>query len=125
MAAVVGAGFRALAPDMRGYGGSDAPAAHTQYTPFQTVGDLVGRLHHFGLPDCVVVGHDLGANVAWNAAMMRPDRFRAVFGLSVPFQPTPNATVMEASASPPPSPSRRPAVTGFRSAAHAGRFAHR
>ena len=87
MAAVAGAGFRALAPDMRGYGGSDAPAAHTQYTPFQTVGDLVGLLDHFGLPDCVVVGHDFGANVAWNAAMMRPDRFQAVFGLSVPFQP--------------------------------------
>ncbi len=86
MAAVADAGYRALVPDMRGYGGSDAPDAPAAYTPFQTVGDLVGLLDHFGLPDCVVVGHDFGANVAWNAAMMRPDRFRAVFGLSVPFQ---------------------------------------
>ena len=87
MAAVAKAGYRALAPDMRGYGGSDAPREATAYTPFQTVGDLVGLLDHLGLPDCVVVGHDFGATVAWNAAMMRPDRFRAVFGMSVPFQP--------------------------------------
>lgn len=84
--AVADAGYRALAPDMRGYGDSDAPAEAEAYTPFQTVGDLVGLLDHFALPDCVVVGHDFGANVAWNAAMMRPDRFRAVFGISVAFQ---------------------------------------
>ena len=86
-AAVADAGYRALIPDMRGYGRSEAPEAATAYTPFHTVGDLVGLLDHFGIPDCIVVGHDFGASVAWNAAMMRPDRFRAVFGMSVPFQP--------------------------------------
>lgn len=86
MEAVANAGYRALAPDMRGYGQSSAPADAHAYTPFQTVGDLVGLLDQFNLPECVIVGHDFGANVAWNAAMMRPDRFRAVFGMSVPFQ---------------------------------------
>lgn len=86
MTAVADAGYRALAPDMRGYGGTDAPDAAEAYMPFHTVGDLVGLLDHFELADCVVVGHDFGANIAWNAAMMRPDRFRAVFGISVAFQ---------------------------------------
>jgi pimeloyl-ACP methyl ester carboxylesterase len=86
MGALAAAGYRAIAPDMRGYGESDAPEAAEAYMPFHTVGDLVAILDHFALPDCVVVGHDFGANVAWNAAMMRPDRFRAVFGLSVAFQ---------------------------------------
>jgi len=85
MHAVAEAGWRAFAPDMRGYGSSDAPEAAELYTPFHTVGDLVGVLDHFGLDTAVIVGHDFGANVAWNAAMMRPDRFRAVFGISVPF----------------------------------------
>ena len=86
MEAVAGAGYRAIAPDMRGYGRSDAPEAIDAYTPFQTVGDLVGLLDGLALASCTIIGHDFGANIAWNAAMMRPDRFRAVFGISVPFQ---------------------------------------
>ena len=85
MTALAEAGYRALAPDMRGYGESDAPADPEAYTPFHTVGDLIGVLDHFGLPSAAIVGHDFGASVAWNAALMRPDRFRAVFGMSVPF----------------------------------------
>jgi pimeloyl-ACP methyl ester carboxylesterase len=85
MEAVAAAGYRALAPDMRGYGGSDAPEPAEEYTPFQTVGDLVAILDQLSLAEAALVGHDFGANVAWNAAMMRPYRFRAVFGISVPF----------------------------------------
>jgi pimeloyl-ACP methyl ester carboxylesterase len=85
MEAVASAGYRAFAPDMRGYGESDAPDAADAYMPFHTVGDLIGLLDHFGIQTAVLVGHDFGANVAWNAAMMRPDRFVAVFGISVPF----------------------------------------
>ena len=87
MQAVAAAGWRAIAPDMRGYGGSSAPADADAYTPFDTVGDLVGLLDRLEIPSAVLVGHDFGASVAWNAAMMRPDRFSAVFGLSVPFRP--------------------------------------
>jgi pimeloyl-ACP methyl ester carboxylesterase len=86
MLAAADAGWRAIAPDMRGYGGSSAPASAEAYTPFDTVGDLVGLLDRLEIPSAVVVGHDFGANVAWNAAMMRPDRFSAVFGLSAPFR---------------------------------------
>jgi pimeloyl-ACP methyl ester carboxylesterase len=71
MQAVAAVGFRAIAPDMRGYGGSSAPTDPALYTPFQTVGDLVGLLDVLQVPEAIIVGHDWGANVAWNAAMMR------------------------------------------------------
>jgi pimeloyl-ACP methyl ester carboxylesterase len=96
MQAVAAACFRAIAPDMRGYGGSSAPADPTLYTPFQTVGDLVGLLDALQVPEAIVVGHDWGANVAWNAAMMRPDRFKAVFCLAVPYSPRGKASVLDA-----------------------------
>jgi pimeloyl-ACP methyl ester carboxylesterase len=87
MAAVVAAGFRAVAPDMRGYGGTDAPENPHQYTMLHHVGDLVGLLKVLGEKQAVLVGHDWGAPTVWNAALMRPDIFRAVVGLSVPFAP--------------------------------------
>jgi len=85
--ALAAAGFHAIAPDMRGYGKSDAPEAIDQYTIFHLVGDLVGLLDALEAPTAVIVGHDWGANVAWQAARLRPDRFRAVAALSVPFRP--------------------------------------
>ena len=81
------AGFRAVAPDMRGYGQSEAPAAIDQYTLLHLVGDMVGLLDALGAPSAVIAGHDWGAPVAWHAALLRPDRFRAVIGLSVPYRP--------------------------------------
>jgi pimeloyl-ACP methyl ester carboxylesterase len=81
------ADFRVVAPDMRGYGKSDAPQAIEQYTILHLVGDMVGILDALGAQTAVIVGHDWGANVAWQAALMRPDRFRAVASLSVPFRP--------------------------------------
>jgi pimeloyl-ACP methyl ester carboxylesterase len=87
MEAMADVGYRAVALDMRGYGESSAPNDAALYTPFYTVGDLVGVLDAFGIPTAAIVGHDFGATVAWNAAMMRPDRFTSVFCLSVPFSP--------------------------------------
>jgi pimeloyl-ACP methyl ester carboxylesterase len=86
MESLAGAGFRAIAPDMRGYGGSSAPLDPEYYTPYETVGDLVAILDATGITTACVVGHDFGANVAWNAAVMRPDRFTAVCSLSVQFR---------------------------------------
>src|SRR4029077_9638484 len=86
MEAAASAGFRAIALDMRGYGGSSSPVEVEAYTPYQTVGDLVAILDAAGIATASVVGHDFGANVAWNAAMMRPDRFTSVCGMSVPFR---------------------------------------
>ena len=84
--ALAEAGFHAVAPDMRGYGQTDAPEAIESYTLFHLVGDMVGILDALGAKDAVIVGHDWGAPVAWHAALLRPDRFRAVAGLSVPFR---------------------------------------
>ena len=85
--ALADAGFRAVAPDMRGYGQSDGPAEIDQYTLLHLVGDMVGLLDALGAESAVIAGHDWGAPVAWHAALLRPDRFRAVIGLSVPFTP--------------------------------------
>jgi pimeloyl-ACP methyl ester carboxylesterase len=85
LAALSAAGFRAVAPDMRGYGQSDRPGAIEQYTLLHLVGDMIGLLDALGVDQAAVAGHDWGAPVAWHAALLRPDRFRAVIGLSVPF----------------------------------------
>jgi pimeloyl-ACP methyl ester carboxylesterase len=87
LAALSAAGFHVVAPDMRGYGGSDQPDAIDQYTLLHLVGDMVGLLDALGADQAVIAGHDWGAPVAWHAALLRPDRFRAVIGLSVPFRP--------------------------------------
>jgi pimeloyl-ACP methyl ester carboxylesterase len=87
LAALASAGFRAVAPDMRGYGKTDRPEAIDQYTMFHLVGDIVGLVDALGESTAVVAGHDWGAPVAWHAALLRPDRFRGVMGLSVPFRP--------------------------------------
>ncbi len=95
MEALAAAGYRAIALDMRGYGRSSAPTDPLLYTPFHTVGDLVGLLDALGLTQVTIVGHDFGANIAWNAALLRPDRFTAVFGVSVPFLPLGGPSLLE------------------------------
>lgn len=86
MLALADAGYRAIAVDMRGYGRTTAPEDAAQYTQFHIVGDLVGLLDRLGLPTVTIVGHDFGATTAWNAALLRPDRFTAVFGISVVYR---------------------------------------
>jgi pimeloyl-ACP methyl ester carboxylesterase len=81
------AGYHVVAPDMRGYGQSDRPEAIDQYSLFHLVGDIVGLVNDISDKPAVVIGHDWGAPVAWHCALFRPDRFRAVAGLSVPFRP--------------------------------------
>src|SRR5688572_17366020 len=87
LTALAEAGFHAVAPDMRGYGETDAPDGIDQYTLLHLVGDMVGLLDALGAESAVIAGHDWGAPVAWHAALLRPDRFRAVIGLSVPYWP--------------------------------------
>jgi pimeloyl-ACP methyl ester carboxylesterase len=78
------AGFHVVAPDQRGYGGTDKPHPVESYTMMHLVGDLVGLLDALGVSSATIVGHDWGAIVAWNAALIRPDRFHAIAALSVP-----------------------------------------
>lgn len=81
------AGWHVVAPDMRGYGGTEKPAGVADYAMLNLVGDMVDLVRALDKAACVVVGHDWGAPVAWHCALLRPDLFTAVAGLSVPFQP--------------------------------------
>jgi pimeloyl-ACP methyl ester carboxylesterase len=81
------AGYHAVAPDMRGYGQTDRPKEVEAYDVFQLTGDLVGLVNALGGEPTVIVGHDWGAWIAQAAALFRPDLFRAVGLLSVPFLP--------------------------------------
>jgi pimeloyl-ACP methyl ester carboxylesterase len=95
------AGFHVLAPDQRGYGTTDMPAGVDRYTQLHLVGDIVGLLDAFGIGEAGIVGHDWGGPVAWHAALLRPDRIRAVASLSThcaPVNPlaTPHVDVVDA-----------------------------
>lgn len=81
------AGFHAVAPDLRGYGGSDRPDDTAAYTIHHLVGDVVALLDALGAERAVVVGHDWGSQLAWHTALIRPDRVRGVAGLSIPYRP--------------------------------------
>ena len=82
--ALAAAGFHVVAPDMRGFGRTTAPADAGVYTIMDNVGDIVALVAALGEKQAIVVGHDWGAPVAWHAAMFRPDIFTKVAGLSVP-----------------------------------------
>ncbi len=84
ISALADAGFHVVAPDMRGFGRSSAPAEIGAYTIFDNVGDMVALVSALGEKQAVIVGHDWGAPVAWDAAKFRPDIFTKVAGLSVP-----------------------------------------
>jgi pimeloyl-ACP methyl ester carboxylesterase len=83
--ALAEAGYHAVAPDIRGYGQSDAPQAIEAYAMKEHLADALGILDALGAETAVVVGHDWGAPMAWNSAVLYPERYRAVVGLSVPF----------------------------------------
>lgn len=85
IAAISEAGYHVVAPDMRGYGRSSKPTRVDDYRVTALVNDLVGLVDHYNEGPAVVIGHDWGAMVAWTAAWTRPDTFRAVGALSVPF----------------------------------------
>ncbi|XP_073113858.1 epoxide hydrolase 1-like isoform X2 [Elaeis guineensis] len=80
-------GFRAVAPDLRGFGDTDSPADVSSYSMFHLVGDLVALIDSLGQDQVFVVGHDWGAMVVWSLCMFRPEKVRAVVNLSVTFTP--------------------------------------
>ena len=75
------AGYHAVAPDQRGYGQSDRPEDIQKYTQLHLLGGVIGLLDALGEEQAMAAGHDLGAPIAWTAALMRPDRVRGVVGL--------------------------------------------
>ena len=87
LTALAEAGYHVVAPDQRGYGQTDRPDAIEAYTQQVLVADVLGLLDALDTERAVIVGHDWGAPVAWNTALMHPERVRGVVGLSVPYMP--------------------------------------
>jgi pimeloyl-ACP methyl ester carboxylesterase len=84
--ALADAGFHAVAPDMRGFGQTEAPEDLSAYTIVHNVGDMVQLVSALGEKRAIIIGHDWGAPVAWTSALLRPDIFRAVVAMSVPYR---------------------------------------
>jgi pimeloyl-ACP methyl ester carboxylesterase len=83
VAALTGAGFRTIAPDMRGRGRSDRPPEVADYALTKIVADVTGIMDALGVQRAHVVGHDWGAAVAWLVAMLAPTRVDHLVAISV------------------------------------------
>jgi len=95
MPALAAAGYRALAPDQRGYGETGGPAAVEAYDVHHLTGDLIGLLDALGIERAVVVGHDWGGSVAWMTALLHPTRVAGVIGVNTPHYPRPSTAPIE------------------------------
>jgi pimeloyl-ACP methyl ester carboxylesterase len=93
--ALAAAGFRALAPDQRGYGRTGGPDAVEAYDIHHLTGDLVGMLDALGIERAVFVGHDWGGTVAWMTALLHPTRVAGVIGVNTPHYPRPSTAPVE------------------------------
>lgn len=93
--AVAAAGYRVIAPDVRGYGGSDKPHPVEAYDMLQLTADVAGLIDALGEDQAILVGHDWGAPICWNTALLYPERIRAVAGLSVPYYPRDEISAIE------------------------------
>ena len=89
------AGYHAVAPDMRGFGGSDKPAAVAEYNIQDLTADVVGIIDALGEKTAIVVGHDWGAIVAWQCLLLHPSRFTALVAMSVPYGGRPPESIVE------------------------------
>ncbi|MGI9169847.1 MAG: alpha/beta fold hydrolase, partial [Caulobacteraceae bacterium] len=95
LAALEGAGRRAIAPDQRGYGLTSRPDAVEAYDMEQLTGDMVGLLDHLGIEKAIFCGHDWGGIVVWQMPLRHPDRVAGVIGLNTPFMARPPADPIE------------------------------
>jgi pimeloyl-ACP methyl ester carboxylesterase len=83
MSAVAQAGYRAIAPDLRGFGNSDRPGAVEEYSLPLLLGDVTGVLDELGLDRVSVISHDWGAVLAWAFASLVPDRVEKLVAVSM------------------------------------------
>jgi len=87
IAALAKAGFRAIAPDQRGYGESSAPTGSEAYDIAHLTGDLVGLLDALEIEKAVFAGHDWGGFVVWAMPILHPERTAGVIGINTPYLP--------------------------------------
>jgi len=87
--ALAAAGYRAIAPDQRGYGRTSRPAEVSAYDMAHLTGDLAGMLDALRLKDAVFVGHDWGGLVVWQMPIYQPKRVKGVIGVNTPFMARP------------------------------------
>ncbi|XMO85975.1 alpha/beta hydrolase [Algibacter sp. AS12] len=80
------AGYHVIVPNQRGYGNSSCPKEVTAYGITHLTDDLVALLDYYKYKDAVFVGHDWGANVVWNLALLHPERVNKVINLALPYQ---------------------------------------
>lgn len=85
--ALAAAGYRAIAPDQRGYGGTSRPEKIEDYDMPHLTGDLAGLLDALGLKKAIFVGHDWGGLVVWAMPLLHPERVAGVIGVNTPFLP--------------------------------------
>jgi pimeloyl-ACP methyl ester carboxylesterase len=85
MPALAQAGYRAVAPDLRGYGLTGGPKSASEYSIKTLVDDVAGLMDALGEKSAVLIGHDFGAVLTWNAALLLPERVRAIVAMSVPY----------------------------------------
>jgi pimeloyl-ACP methyl ester carboxylesterase len=90
------AGFRAIAPDQRGYGASDCPRRVEEYDLVHLTDDIVGLLDALGIERAVFVGHDWGGFVAWAMPVRFPERCLGVVGVNTPYLPFPSTDFLRA-----------------------------
>jgi pimeloyl-ACP methyl ester carboxylesterase len=84
--ALVSAGYHVIVPNQRGYGNSSCPTEVTDYDIKHLTADLVALLDYYGYKDATFVGHDWGANVVWNLALLYPERVNKIINLALPYQ---------------------------------------
>ena len=82
--AIAAAGFHAIAPDQRGYGGTDAPKDIESYSMRHLTADIVGLIEALGAKQAVLVANNWGSGVAWACAQLYPERVAAMFHLNIP-----------------------------------------
>jgi pimeloyl-ACP methyl ester carboxylesterase len=97
LGALADAGYRAYAPDLRGYGASSRPAEVAAYGSDNLTADLAGLLDHYGYSQAAFVGHDWGAMVVWEMGRLHPDRVSSLCNMSVPYSnaPAPPTQIFE------------------------------
>jgi pimeloyl-ACP methyl ester carboxylesterase len=78
------AGYRVVAPDLRGYNRTSQPVGVDSYRPGELVADVRGLVEHLGCAEAAVVGHDWGGTVAWETAIREPDLVRQLVVLNAP-----------------------------------------